>query len=342
MAAPRVYLGFDGWLRHLPGKASVQKRLMAVAVGIAQVPVLFVLAALVLAASRQTEIPAAAYICGLPFLGLASAYSVLPSRKQVATKFLAASSCVLVSSANWICLLAGVILPAAADLGLNPVYSSRKRHRIRKDLPASLFLLGISWRALTFRLMLAYLKPLFILGLTLIFLSNNVMDQALDRAAVRFGGGLSLAAACGYLAAKLSLTRPPWSWARSLPWSAAGRVRQDAGFLLIAMVPVLIPISLLSLHALWPLCAALPALTLYAAASMRSTFLNRGGVARKILIEGSLGAILISLVPWSAGFLLAATPVFSRLAARAERVQKVSRWDELRHLAVGDPLAWSS
>ena len=342
MAAPRICLGFDGWLRHLPGKASVQRRLMAVAVGIAEVPILLVLAALVLVTTRNTEFPAAAYICGLPFLGLASAYSVLPSRKQKATRMLAAASCVLVTSANWAYLLAGILLTAAADVISYPAYSSRKRHRTRRNLPASLFLLGVSWRALAFRLILAYLKPLLVLGLTSVFLSNNVIDHALARAAVRFGGGLSLATACGYIASKLALRRPPWSWARSLPWSAARRVRQDAEFLFLAMVPALIPIGLLSLQALWPLCAALPALTLHAAASMRSTYSSRGGVARKILIEGSLGAILISLVPWSAGLLLAATPIFFNLAARAEQVQKVSRWDELRHLAVGDPLAWSS
>jgi len=342
MAAPRIRPGFDGWLRHLPGKSSLQRRLMAAAVGIAQVPILFVLAALVLAASRQTEFPAAAYICGLPFLGLASAYSVLPSRKHKATKMLAAASCVLVTSANWVGLPAGFLLTVAADVVSGPVYSSRKRHRLRRHLPASLFLLGISWRALTLRLILAYLKPLLILGLTSIFLKNNVMDQALARAAVRFGGGLSLAMACGYLAAKLALRRPPWPWARSLPWSAARRACQDAEFLFLAMVPALIPIGLLSPQALGPLCAALPALTLHAAASMRSRDSSRGGVARKILIESSLGVILISLIPWSAGLLLAATPIFFGLAARAERLQKVSRWDELRHLAAGDPLAWSS
>lgn len=342
MAAPRVYVGCDAWLRHLPGKASVQRRLMAVAVGIAQIPVLFVLAALVLVAVRHAEFPVAAYICGIPFLSLASAYSVLPSRKQKATRMLAALSCVLVTSANWIYLLAGVLLAAATDVVLDPVYSSRKRHRIRRCLPTSLFLPVVSWRALTLRLIVAYLKLLLILGLTSIFLSNNVTNQTLTQAAVRFGGGLSLVIACGYLAAKLALRRPPWSWARSLPWSAARRVGQDAEFLFLAMVPALIPIGLLSLQALWPLCAALPALTLHSAALMRSTYSSKGGVGRKILIESSLGLILISLIPWSAGLLLAATPIFFSLAARAERVQKVSHWDELRHLAVGDPLAWSS
>jgi hypothetical protein len=66
------------------------------------------------------------------------------------------------------------------------------------------------------------------------------------------------------------------------------------------------------------------------------------GAFGKILAVGSLGALLLCLVPWSTLCILALTPWILHEAVKAEKHQKVSRWLELHHLAAGDSLSWSA
>ena len=66
------------------------------------------------------------------------------------------------------------------------------------------------------------------------------------------------------------------------------------------------------------------------------------GASGEILIEGFLLAAAVALLPWLSLLALAGTPWALRAAAERERAQKVSRWLELHHLAVGDPQSWSA
>jgi len=69
---------------------------------------------------------------------------------------------------------------------------------------------------------------------------------------------------------------------------------------------------------------------------------RRTGASGEILIEGMLLAAAVALLPLGSIVALAATPLAIRAAAERERRQKVSRWQEIHHLAVGDPQSWSS
>ena len=100
--------------------------------------------------------------------------------------------------------------------------------------------------------------------------------------------------------------------------------------------------TFITLIPLLPLAGALPFLAARAAGALRRAPERRTGAAGEILLEGGMTAALLALLPWLALPLLALALPALRAAAERERRQKVSRWLELHHLAVGDPQSWSA
>ena len=90
------------------------------------------------------------------------------------------------------------------------------------------------------------------------------------------------------------------------------------------------------------LFALTPFLAVRAAGAMRRAPERRTGASGEILLEGLPAAAATALLPWVVLPLLAMTPLAVRWAAERERRQKVSRWLELHHLAVGDSQSWSA
>ena len=92
--------------------------------------------------------------------------------------------------------------------------------------------------------------------------------------------------------------------------------------------------------AFW-LTLCLPALAWRAAGLTRRSLDARTGPALRLVGEATIGACWIAVLPWLA-LVVAAVTVFVRAqAARADREQRVSRWDERHHDSAGDPAAWS-
>ena len=60
-----------------------------------------------------------------------------------------------------------------------------------------------------------------------------------------------------------------------------------------------------------------------------------------ILIGAALGTV-VAFWPWLTVVALAATPLLLRAAARRDRREIVTGWNELHHDAAGDSLAWSA
>jgi hypothetical protein len=88
--------------------------------------------------------------------------------------------------------------------------------------------------------------------------------------------------------------------------------------------------------------ALTPLLAARAAGAMRRAPERRTGASGEIFLEGLLLSAATALLPWVSLPALLATPWAVRAAAERERRQKVSRWLELHHLAVGDPQSWSA
>lgn len=341
MAAPRVCHGLDGWIRHLPAGSQMHRRLAVFAIFIAQLPILAVLASLAVYAFLRFKAPAAAYLAGLPLLALASAQCVIPVKRKRVTRSLAVIACVCLGSGRWLFALGGLILLLITDLISGHLSPTRKRSAFHHAFKGSLLHMTIAWRAIRFRIIIPYLLSLWVLGTTALFLSNNNPGPSLAVKAICFGGTLSIAIFFAFVSNMLVTRRPPWPWARSLPWSAQVRVLMDAFFLSTHAIPLLILVVLMNAKAVLPIIASLPLLALFSTHVMRRAPEYRMAASGKILLTGSLVALSISLIPLISLLFLVLTPFVLKFGVEAEQNQKVSRWLELHHLAAGDPLSWS-
>jgi hypothetical protein len=340
IASRRICLGLTGWIRHLPASGSLHRRLAALAVLSAQLPILLIWTALSIAAHRMYGVSVVPFLAGLPFSAAAASLALLPVRRHHLTLPLAASAAVLAAVSHWLFLGVAVLLTAAADLSAGPLTPTRVR--LVFSLPRGVaFHLAIAWRALRFRLFIAYIPSLFLAGLSFFFLANNTASPRLAGTVVRLNGALTLILFCGVLANILASRRPPWPWARSLPLAASSRILNDALLLGLHAAFLLIPVALIAPRALWPLAAALPLLSLRAARAVPLSRDFRSGPLGVLAKESALWALLIGLFPSAALLLLPALPLALKEAANAEKSHKVSRWLELHHLAAGDPLSWS-
>ena len=341
MAAPRICLGLNGWIRHLPARGLTHRRLAGIAITVAQTPVLLVLALLSLIAFAVFQVSPILYLLGLPILGLASGLCVLTVERNILTKPLSFAACVLSTSGHWIFLTIAVVLLIIADQSAGSLSPSRKSRVPQESLSSSLSNAIIVFRALRLRILFPYLPALSVLGLTSLFLSNNSLTPHQMFRAVIFGGTLSIAMFCAFIANALAVRRPPWPWARSLPWSAKQRITTDAMLIGLFAIPILFLVMLIKIQAIWPVSACCAPLVFFASFTVRRAFENQLGAVWQTLIVGTSASVLVCLIPLISIVFLAISPLLIKYGAEQEKQQKVSRWLEMHHLAAGDPLSWS-
>lgn len=340
-AARRICLGLNGWIRHLPGNNHTHRRTAAISILFAQLPILVTLAGLASIASKLFEISTTPYLAGLPLLGLSSGLCVLPVKQKIFTRPMAILAGICTSSNNWGILVGGVLLLIVADSLSGPLVLKTKRSKTRRQIKSMFFIASLTWRAIPLRPLIPYLFSLIILGMTQLFLVNNHPSPQLAERVVRFGGALSMVVFCSIFANMLASHRPPWPWVRSLPWSSKSRIIWDSSLISFPLLSLFALVSLMNLKSVLPLAASLPILSVYSSYSIRHAPESLAGSSGKVLLYGSIGALLLYLIPWFSLFFLAMTPVVLKEAIKAEKRQKVSRWLELHHLAAGDSLSWS-
>ncbi|MGD9346660.1 MAG: hypothetical protein PVH84_12400 [Candidatus Aminicenantes bacterium] len=341
MAAPRICLGLNGWIRHLPARRLTHRRLAGIAVTVAQMPVLFILVLLALISLASFQVSPLLYLIGLPVLGLAAGLCVLPVGHNLLTKSLSLSACVLSASGHWIFLISAVVLLVVADRIAGPLARSRISPFSRRSLSSSLSRALIVLRALRLRILFSYLPSLVILGLTSLFLANNTLTLHQINRAVVFGGILSVAIFFAFFANALSARRPPWPWARSLPWSAKQRFIADSFLIGFGAIPLLILVAFLKIQAIWPAAFCVPPFAFFASLAMRRAIDYASGTLWQILTVETTASVLVCLAPPISVVFLAMTPLILRCGADLEKRQKVSRWLDIHHLAAGDSLSWS-
>ncbi len=142
LSSRRVCLGLSGWVRHLPAGSMTQRRMAGLAVFIAQLPALLILAGFGYGASISLKISPAPYLAGLPLLGLAAGQFVLPVKRNLLSKPLAATACLGFASSRWDLFFGGAVLLAAADFISGPLALKRKRARFHEDFRE--FIYGLS------------------------------------------------------------------------------------------------------------------------------------------------------------------------------------------------------
>jgi hypothetical protein len=341
LAGPRICRGLNGWLRHLPASGLDHRRAATLAIAVSQVPLLVLL--LVLAGfSSQVSAVLVRRAFQLAITALAAALCVTPARRRWVAAPVALGAAIVAGAGGWWRLALGVVLLAAADWTAGdlaatgapsahlPSRSSVGRIEVR-----------IAWRALGWSLPGSFITALLPILAAWAFVVHNDLAPQYVRLAARLGGGVGAVFLLSSLSESLAVRRPAWPWSRSLPWTAQRRVSTDALFLGLHALPLVLMAAAIHPAALEAL-PILPLLAVRAAGALRRAPERRTGAAGEILGEGLLLAALTALLPWAAMASLAGVPFALRAAAERERLQKVSRWLELHHLAAGDPQSWTA
>jgi hypothetical protein len=337
LAAPKLFHGLNGWIRHLAFDSAGNRRGMAVALAAVQIPLALALAFLAwVAHGKGLEI-------GMPavrlLLFLASGVlAALPVKRRYLTTPVAMLATWLALQGDWLPLLLAAGLLAVAEVMSGPLRPVRQRRPWRTV--DSFLTFRIAWRALGWRVIGICAISLLPLGAAALFLRNNELTPALAAGALRLGGTTSIVLVLSGFVNKLAERRPAWPLARSFPWSSAQRVLADAWFMgAHALLPILILFVRDPAQAACVL-SLLPFLALRAAGSIRLVPELLAG-ARRFLIEGMGLAALLALSPWFSLFGIVAAPLAFFGARRSERALKVTSWSDLHHSALGDTLSWS-
>jgi hypothetical protein len=342
-AAPRVCRGLDGWLRHLPVPGRTHRRAAVLAIAVTQAPLFLLLTPLSLVTTRDAAV-FLVDVLAVPVTALAAALFALPVGRGALVKPLALAAAILPQSGGWTTLAAGACLLVVADQLAGPLRKAAGPRRRAGSLSPTLLPLEarIAWRALGWRLAGAYGAALLPLASGWAFVAHNELPPVYVARGALLGGGLATVLLLAQMGETLAARRPAWPWSRSLPWPASQRVAFDALFVAAHAVPLLALAAVIHPPSVLALLALLPLLAVRTAGAMRRAPERRTGASGEILMEGGLAAALVALLPWVSLGLLAFVPWAVRAAAERERRQKVSRWLEIHHLAVGDPQSWSA
>lgn len=337
LAAPKLSHGLNGWIRHLAYDSAGNRRGMAVALVVVQMPLALALALLALVAARNGISTGTPALRLLLFLA-SGALAALPVRRRIMTALAALLSTLLAIEGNWGSMLAAFGLLIGAEAISGPLRRVRRRRPWRTV--DSFLSFRIAWRALGWRVVAISLVSLLPLGAAALFIRNNDLPQAVAAGALRVCGAAAVVLVLAGLVNKLAERRPAWPLARSFPWSSAQRVAADARFLGVhALLPVFVLFPAYPFEAACTL-GLLPFLTFRAAGYVRLVPGLLAG-ARRFLIEGFCLAALMGLSPWIGLLGMVATPLAFLAARRNERALKVTSWTDLHHAALGDTLSWS-
>jgi len=341
--AARLRVGLAGWIRHLPASAAERRRAAAAGLAIATSPVVLLTAAAGLTTLHASPVVTTVRLVGLPVAALAAACVALPVGAP--SRVLAGLSAALSFAGSPWALITGVAVLVAADRQAREIHSkpAGTRRRVMVWSPrGSLLWMLITLRALGMRLFGFCLTSVFILIPLLLFVSNNGLTGSQSNLAVRFAGLTAASFVAAAVADGLAKRRPPWPWARSLPWSATRRVTLDALVVGGAALPAILAAGVIRPAALPSMLIVLPILALRSAAATRSAPGRATGASGQIIAEGCLMAAATAVLPAVTLFAIPATPLALKMAANSEKNQDVSRWHELHHLAVGDSTSWSN
>ncbi len=340
-ATPRVTAGLAGWPRHLPVRATTHRRAALVAVAAAQAPLAFALVSMAAFAARQPAGVGLGRLAALPLVTLAAALAAWPGERAWHSRTLALGALVALSQPRLGTLLGAALVLVAAERLAGPLRSSSASGR-RSFSPAVPTPTLVAARALGPALVTAPLLGLLPVGAMTLLRVNNDLTPAVAAGAARLGGGLAVVLVIASLAEHLARRRPAWPWARSLPAGSHRRTAEDATALALPCLVPLVATAILEPVAALTVAACLPTLALRAAGAVRASGRPKTGSIGSFLAEAALLAAWVAVLPWLSLPALAVAPFAWRAAAARDRLQKVSRWEELHHRAVGDPQSWSA
>ncbi len=338
-AAPRMAHGLNGWMRHLPVGSSVNRRGLALALGVVQLPLLVSVGILAFAAPVPGVAHLALLLSRVALVVAGAAVAAVPAKNRFVSVPLSAAGGLTALFGDARLLLPALMLVLAADAVSGPLMEKRAR---REWHAAGAFLaFRIAWRALAWRILSCYAVALIPLGFAALFIRNNALTGELLAGTARFCGSMAVVLFLSSASEKLSIRRPVWPWARSLALSSYRRVLTDASFLGCHASVVLVPVAFIHAWSAGAVLLMLPLLASLAAGHMRRIHERRAGNAQFVL-EGFLVSAAAAFSPWACLLSLVAAPAAIASARNLDSRQKVTRWLEKHHDAGGDSLSWSA
>ena len=341
---PRLTLGVGGWTRSLPVDGVQHRRGVMYALPIIQLP----LAAAVMFAAVLT---AAAYhaplsgpkLLGAPVALVAAGAAMVPARRALVSSPLFAASALAASFGRWTTLAAAIGLFVVADLIAGALRFPARRVAVAAPaLPGSLRMFRFTWRALGWRLLAPLPMAALALAAAWFYMRNNELTGPDLGFVARLWSVIALALYTGAVADIVVTRRPSWPWIRSLPWSSTARTMDDviaigAPGIIVALASAIVdPRNVVVALATLPPIAALGVLLLHGARRR----LTR--VSGTLVVAGIVLGTVMAYHPMLSALALLATPLLVRTAARRDRREIVTGWQELHHDATGDSLAWSA
>jgi hypothetical protein len=336
--APRVGHGIEGWVRHLPAAAAEHGLGLTGALMAAQAPIAAAWIVLWVVAWTSGVAVDPRRLLALPVVLAGIACALLPGRRPVLFAVAGVATVALALRGGWIGIACGLPLVFAATRFFEPArqrgtaISQGHRTLRARRIPGIIASRAVGWRVLG-----AWVPALVLLGVGALIVENN--PEFDTSKPLRLVGTLAVGIVVGGLADPLAIRRPPWRWARSLPWSAADRVRHDAMWFAVRAGGVPLAFGLLDPAAGLATALTVPLLTFRGAAMLRQQRGSIGGPSRVVMESFFLGLCMI-LSSWVALVaLMLAWPAWAA-AARRDRDLDVSRWSPRDHLAIGDPGSW--
>lgn len=338
-AAPRVLHGTRGWMRHLPADGIAHRRALLGALAVAQVPVGIAWSALWLLAAIADGGASPERLLAWPVVALGVAMAVLPARGRILSVAAGLGAAGLALTYGWPGIGIGVLLLVLAERWIVPRTAVARTRLVLGDRVASAAIPAVmTYRALGARMLFALIPALLFLGIAALFVQNNPGVE--HDIGVRLATGIAIALVLAGLAEQLSKFRPPWRWARSLPWRAADRLRHDALWFAAHVAPLPAVFALLLADpSAWATLVLVPVLAIRAAGALRRP--HRDAYTWMALAgEGGFLAAWFAVSPWFAVPALLLTWPAWRLGVRADRELDVSHWSPRESLAAGDPVSW--
>lgn len=344
IVVPRIAAGSGGWARSLPARAGARRLSTVLSVLVAETPMLIVLGGLAAVVTAPDPRHIAIRIAGLLVGAAAAGLAWLPSRGSPWMRLIPLAACFFSFAGDTIIVgLAAVVLAISTARPVHD-FAPRNRRGPRRSLPARGFFPALALRAVRGPILIAYVPAAAVLGAGWLFLRNNDLAARPAFAVSLIGLALALVVFIAVAADILASRRPAWPWLRSLPRSAAGRVRDDAFLLALLALPLAGGLALLGRPAREAIYLAgpLPWLAIRGAAAMRQAADRPFGAFGQVAVEGAIAALVIALLPPASFALAAAAPAAFLAARNAERRFKPTLWVERHHSSAGDPLSWGA
>ena len=351
IASPRVTLGAAVWMRSLPAAGRTVRLAAAIVLVAAQVVALAYLPIAVVLATTWLHLPISitrivallVAVCAVAVMSVAAGWTARAlALGAIAISIASTPTSIVVAIVLIACALA---MPGdvAAPARRRSTWRWRIRSRRTSRMSGMTVWRRILWRGIGLRRLIGCaLIPLLICAYAYFITTNNPQLDAGEAASVvRWSGGIAVAFMASALANVVLISRQPWPWSRSLPWSAGDRVLADAH--VIGAMVVVIPVLLLPVGVLAALetAAIVPLAALLGASAVRAGGSRQSGAAGETLLVVGVAAILVALWPIVALLELALSVPAYRWAVRRDRNLRGSRWLELHHDAESDPL-WST